>query len=103
MKLVLTARFNRDPLKNFFGQQRARGQRNDDPSMSQFLENTQALMVQKSLAVRGNSSIRKRKEMSDLIRSLSQLLPKRICKRSLKFTWIYYQFMPQLVLILLVL
>ena len=86
VKFVLTERFNQDPLKNFFGQQRARGQRNDNPSVSQFLENTQALMVQKSLAVGGSSSIRKRKEMHDLIPSLSQPLPKRICERSLKFT-----------------
>ena len=83
VKFVLTKRFNQDPLENFFGQQRARGQRNDNPSVSQFLENTQALMLQKSLAVGGSSSIRKRKEMSDLIPSLSQPLPKRICKRSL--------------------
>ena len=79
VKFVLTERFNQDPLENFFGQQRARGQRNDNPSVSQFLENTQALMVQKSLPVGGSSSIRKRKEMSDLIRTITKSTITKTC------------------------
>ena len=43
IKFVLTERFNQDPLENFFGQQRARGQRNDNPSVSQLLEKTKLL------------------------------------------------------------
>ena len=85
VKFVLTERFNQNPLEIFFAQQRARGQRNDNPSVSQFMENTQALIVQKSLAVGRSSSIKKRKEIPDLP-SLCQPLPKRTCKRSLKFT-----------------
>ena len=63
VKFVLTEKFNQDPVEIFFSQQRARGQRNDNPSVSQFLENTQAFMVQKSLAMGSSSSIRKRKEI----------------------------------------
>ena len=85
VKFVLTERFNQDPIEIFFAQQRARGQRNDNPSVSQFLENTQALMVQRSLAMGSSSSIRKRKETPD-ISPLCQPLPKRTCKRSIKFT-----------------
>ena len=85
VKFVLTEKFNQDPVEIFFAQQRARGQRNDNPSVSQFLENTQALMVQKSLAIGSSSSIRKRKEMPDLS-PLCQPLPKRTCRRSIKFT-----------------
>ena len=84
-KFVLTERFNQDPVEIFFAQQRARGQRNDNPSVSQFLENTQALMVQRSLAMGSSSSIRKRKETPDLS-PLCQSLPKCTCKRSIKFT-----------------
>ena len=49
VKFVLTEKFNQDPVEIFFAQQRARGQRNDNPSVSQFLENTQALSWFKSL------------------------------------------------------
>ena len=85
VKFVLTERFNQDPVEIFFAQQRAQGQRNDNPSVSQFMENTQALIVQKSLAAGRSSNIRKRKEILDLP-SLCEPLPKRTCKRSLKFT-----------------
>ena len=64
VKFVLTERFNQDPVEIFFAQQRARGQRNDNPSVSQFMENIQALIVQKSLAGGRSSNIRKRKKDS---------------------------------------
>ena len=63
VKFVLTERFNQDPIEIFFAQQRARGQRNDNPSVSQFLENTQALMVQRSLAMGSSSSIREKRHL----------------------------------------
>lgn len=83
-KFILTERFNQDKLEIFFGQQRARGQRNDNPSVTQFLENSQALIVQKSLALGGSSSISERKRSLDLS-PLCRPLPKRRCNRRMKF------------------
>ena len=81
IEFVLTERFNQDPLEIFFGQQRSRGCRNDNPSIKQCLENSQALVVQKSLACGGSSNItRKRKNMGSLS-PLSRPMPKRKCKR----------------------
>lgn len=60
---VLSERFSQDPLENYFGQQRARGGRNDNPSIQQCVHNAAALRIQKSLAldpVRGNCSRKKR-------------------------------------------
>ena len=57
---VLTERFNQDPVEIFFAQQRARGARNDNPSVAQFMDNTQALIVQKSLAQRQKHKEKKR-------------------------------------------
>ena len=56
---MLSERISQDPLENYFGQQRARDGRNDNPSILQCIHNAAALRVQKSLAlnpVRGNSS-----------------------------------------------
>ena len=83
-KFILTEQFNQDNLEIFFGQQRARGQRNDNPSVAQFLENSQALVVQESLALGGSSSISDRKRSLDLS-PLCRPLPKRRCHRKIKF------------------
>ena len=59
----LSERISQDPLENYFGQQRARGGRNENPSMQQCLYNAAAIRVQKSLAtdpVRGNCSRKRR-------------------------------------------
>ena len=56
---VLSERFSQDPLENYFGQQRARGGRNDNPTIQQCVDNSAALRIQKSQAldpVRGNCS-----------------------------------------------
>ena len=42
MEFVLTERFNQDPVEVFFGQQRSRGGRSDNPSVTQYLHNTHA-------------------------------------------------------------
>ena len=55
MEFVLTERFNQDTVKIVFTQQRSQGGRSDNPSVAQFLHNTQALIVQKSLALGGSS------------------------------------------------
>ena len=55
---TLSECFSQDPLENYFGQQRARGGRSDNPTVQRSLHNACALSVQKSMAldpVRGNS------------------------------------------------
>ena len=64
---VLSERISQDPLENYFGKQRARGGRNENPNLQQCLHNAAALRVQKSMAlepVRGNCS-RKRRLFGD--------------------------------------
>ena len=52
----LSRRISQDPLQKFFGLQRQRGRVNENPSMQEFLRNTQALRVIKmaSISVKGN-------------------------------------------------
>ena len=60
---LLSERFSQDPLENYFGKQRARGGRSDNPSIQRSLQNAGALRIQKSLAldpVRGNSCKKRR-------------------------------------------
>ena len=84
MEYVLTERFNQDPLEVFFGQQRSRGGRCDNPSAKQFLRNTQAIMVQKSLALGGTSNISQKRSnpfaTSPLSRPLAKYRRTRIIK-----------------------
>ena len=77
VQFVLSERFNQDPVEIFFGQQRSRGQRNDNPSVAQFLYNTQALVVQKSLAIGGSSNISRKRDNPLELSPLSRPLPKR--------------------------
>ena len=50
-RFLLSECFNQDPLEAFFGKQRARGGRSDNPTVQRFLENTQAIRVSRSLAL----------------------------------------------------
>ena len=59
----LSERISQDPLENYFGNQRARGGRNEHPNVQQCLHNAAALRIQKSMAldpVRGNCSWKRR-------------------------------------------
>ena len=76
---VLSERFCQDPLESFFGKQRYKGGRNENPSVKEFLDNTVSLRVQGSSALeplRGNCS---RKRNAPMVID-SDPLPKR--KRS---------------------
>ena len=77
---ILSERISQDPLENYFGQQRARGGRNENPSMQQCLHNAAAIRIQKSLAtdpVRGNCS-RKRQLYNGVQPQIDETpLPKR--------------------------
>ncbi len=48
---VLSERVSQEPLENYFGQQRARGGRNENPTIQQCSHNAAALRVQKSQAL----------------------------------------------------
>ena len=53
----LSERVSQDPIENYFGKQRARGGRNENPNLLQCVHNAAALRVQKSMAldpIRGN-------------------------------------------------
>ena len=74
---LLSERFNQDPLESFFGQQRARGGQSDNPNVATFLHNTQAIQVQRTMAIWHGGNARKRKEqwktdISDLSRPLGK-------------------------------
>ena len=74
---ILSERFNQDPLESFFGQQRARGGRSDNPNTRNFLYNTQAIRVQRSMAIGHGGNVRKRKlqwttDTDDLSRPLKK-------------------------------
>ena len=45
VSVFLSNRICQDPLEKFFGQQRQRGRASQNPSVSEFLKNTQALRV----------------------------------------------------------
>lgn len=82
---LLSERFCQDPLENYFGKQRARGGRCDNPSFQECLQNANAIRAQHSLEldhVRGNCR-RKRRLLDATSPEIdSTPLPKR--KRSKK-------------------
>ena len=60
---ILSEHFSQDPLENYFGQQRARGGRCQNPTIQACLTSAQSLRVQGSVSmtpIRGNSSRKKR-------------------------------------------
>ena len=59
---LLSERLNQDPLESFFGQQRAQGGRSDNPNARNFLYNTQAIRVQRSMAIGHGGNVRKQKQ-----------------------------------------
>lgn len=77
VKFLLSERFSQDPVEAFFGQQRAKGGRNDNPTVQQFCKTTVSLRVQGSAALdplRGNC----RKRPADRIIHVDETpLPKR--------------------------
>ncbi len=55
---LLSEHFTQDPIENYFGQQRSRGERCQNRTVQAFISSAQSLRVQGSLAmmtVRGNS------------------------------------------------
>lgn len=62
-KFLLSERLNQDPLENYFGKQRSKGGRSDNPTAQLCLQNAASLRLQGSLAqdpVRGNCCRKRR-------------------------------------------
>lgn len=79
---LLSERLSQDPLENYFGMQRARGRRCDNPTLQESLQNAVAIRAQRSLEldrVQGNCR-RKRRLFPDRPEIDDTPLPKR--KRS---------------------
>ena len=75
-KFVLSKCFNQDNVESFFGKQQARCGRGDNPTVKQFMYNTQAIRTPRSILMGSCSNIQKRKLVHDL-EELSQPLRKR--------------------------
>ena len=64
---ILSERVSQDPLENYFGMQRARGGRCDNPTLKESLQNAVAIRAQRSMEldrVQGNCR-RKRRLFDD--------------------------------------
>ena len=79
----LSERICQDPLEKFFGRQRQRGATNENPNISQFLKNNQALRVINSIQIDTSKGNTRGSKSSKVIPVTPQLLPKRLrCKKS---------------------
>ena len=62
VSFLLSEKFSQDPLESYFGKQRYKGGRNNNPSVKEFVDNTVSLRVQGSAALeplRGNSTTKR--------------------------------------------
>ena len=60
---LLSEKVSQDPLENYFGKQRSRGRRSDNPTVKEAIQNAVAIRAQKSLEldrVQGNCRRKKR-------------------------------------------
>lgn len=76
---LLSERISQDPLENYFGMQRCRGGRSDNPSLKECLQNAVAIRAQRSLEldrVRGNCRRKRQIEDTDVTIDCTPL-PKR--------------------------
>ena len=85
VKFLLSERFCQDPVETFFSHQRSKGGHSDNPTVKQFLDNTESIRIQKSAALaplRGNCSRKYSKREQQVIEVDNTPLKKR--KRSSK-------------------
>lgn len=80
-QFIFTERFCQDNLEIFFGQQRQRGRRNDNPSVEQFVHNSQAIMTSKSISSGHSSNIQRKRQREINVDKLSSPILKRKSKR----------------------
>ena len=72
VKAFLSERLSQDPLQKLFGCQRQRGGTSENPNVSEFCKNTQALRVINSVCGRGNCRGNKRALNMDKENSLKE-------------------------------
>lgn len=77
VKFLFSERFCQDPLEVFFGHQRSKGGRCDNPTVKQFCDNTVSLRVQKSAALDPVRSNCRKRPASRTIEVDNTPLPKR--------------------------
>ena len=81
--LLLSERITQDPLENYFGMQRTRGRRCDNPSLKECLQNAVAIRAQKSLDLdRVQGNCRRKRRLSSPEKIDDTLLPKRSRKKA---------------------
>ena len=81
MMAFLSEKLNQDPLEKFFGCQRQRGRANENPTVAEFVKNTQALRVINFInvsSINGNYRGTKWKSYDLESSNLSKPLKKRI-------------------------
>ena len=78
VSVFLSNRLCQDPLENFFGQQRQRGRVHENPSVVEFIRNTQALRVIGTTCSNIRGNCRGGAVVHDV--DLSEPLPKRARK-----------------------
>jgi hypothetical protein len=77
-EFIFSERFNQDNVEVFFGKQRAKCGRGDNPTVHQFLMNTQAIRTSKSLSSGSSTNItRKRLFQEDDNSELNKPLRKK--------------------------
>ena len=74
VKVFLSNKICHDPVENFFGQQRQRGNTNDNPNSTEFIKNTQALRVINTACstVRGNYRQTKETKSAKLVSNMAE-------------------------------
>ena len=80
MKYVLTEKFCQDSLELYFGLQHACGHRSDNPTLTQFGYNDNAIRIKGTLAtpnVQGNTKGRQKNKKYTLYNVDNEKLPKR--------------------------
>ena len=78
--VFMSNRICQDPLENFFSQQRQRGRANENPNMTEFLKNTQALRVIDSTCAAIHGNCREGSANDLLLKDDNEPLPKRTRK-----------------------
>ena len=78
---MFVERFNQDSVETFFAKQRAKCGRGDNPTVKQFVYNTQAIRTSRTLSFGSSSSIQKRKLFHDLDELCEPLRKKRSIKK----------------------
>ena len=76
-EFLLTEKFNQDSVESFFGKQRARCGRGDNPTVKQFSYNTQAIRTGRSMSFGKCKNIQQKRLFKDDVAELCEPLQKK--------------------------